>query len=160
MTAPAPNLEFLREAIRLSLDKMQGDEGGPFGAVIVRDRQVIGRGWNRVTSTNDPTAHSEIMAIREACARLKAFHLAGCEIYCSCEPCPMCLAAIYWSRVERIYYAATSEDAAAVGFDDRSIYQEVARSSAQRSIPMMQSLREEACAAFTAWQQKPDRIEY
>src|SRR5262245_29961376 len=127
------NLVFLREAIRLSIDKMQANEGGPFGAVIVRDGQIIGRGWNRVTSTNDPTAHAEIVAIRDACSRLKTFSLAGCEIYSSCEPCPLCLAAIFWARLDRIFYAATCEDAAAAGFDDGILYRELALPVANRS---------------------------
>ncbi len=154
------NPAFLREAIRLSIEKMEANEGGPFGAVIVRDQQIIGRGWNRVSSTNDPTAHAEVVAIRDACSRLKTFSLAGCEIYSSCEPCPLCLAAIYWSRLDRIYYAATCEDAAAAGFDDRKFYREFAKAAGDRSIPMEQSLREEACVAFKAWERKKDRIGY
>src|SRR5476649_2015775 len=110
--------KFMREAIRLALSKMRGNHGGPFGAVVVREGVIVGRGWNRVTSTNDPTAHAEVVAIRDACSRLKSFSLAGCEIYTSCEPCPLCLAAIYWSRLGGIYYAATCGDAAAAGFDD------------------------------------------
>jgi len=110
--------EFLREAIRLSLEKMEAGDGGPFGAVVVQNGRIVVRGWNRVTSTNDPTAHAEIVAIRDACANLNTFSLAGCQIYTSCEPCPMCFAAIYWSRLERIYYAATGQDAEAAGFDD------------------------------------------
>jgi guanine deaminase len=156
----AMNPAFLREAIRLSVEKMEANEGGPFGAVIVKDAQIIGRGWNRVTSTNDPTAHAEVVAIRDACSRLRTFSLAGCEIYSSCEPCPLCLAAIYWSRLDRVYYAATCEDAAAAGFDDRTFYRELALPIANRSIPMMQSLRDEACVAFAAWLKKEDRIRY
>ncbi len=113
------NLDFLREAIRLSIKKMEANEGGPFGAVVVRNGEMVGRGWNRVTSTNDPTAHAEVVAIRDASSRLKTFSLAGCEIYSSCEPCPLCWAAIYGSRLDRIYYAVTCDDAAAAGFDDR-----------------------------------------
>lgn len=154
------NPAFLREAIRLSMEKMTANEGGPFGAVIVRDGQIIGRGWNRVTSTNDPTAHAEVVAIRDACSRLKTFSLVGCEIYSSCEPCPLCLAAIYWSRLDRIYYAATCEDAAAAGFDDRNFYRELSLPVADRSIPMEQSHREEACVALKAWKMKEDRIRY
>ena len=118
------NTMFLREAIRLSLEKMEAGEGGPFGAVVVQNGEVVGRGWNRVTSTNDPTAHAEILAIRDACRRLETFSLAGCEIYSSCEPCPMCFAAIYWARLERIYYAATCKDATAAGFDDTPLYEQ------------------------------------
>jgi guanine deaminase len=151
---------FLREAIRLSIEKMEGNEGGPFGAVIARDGKIVGWGWNRVTSTLDPTAHAEIVAIRDACARLKTFSLTGCEIYTSCEPCPMCLAAIYWARLSRIFYAATSEDTTAAGFDDCSFYQEVTLPPCDRSIPMVQDLRDEACKAFGAWMRKTDRVGY
>jgi tRNA(Arg) A34 adenosine deaminase TadA len=156
----AMNPAFLREAIRLSADKMRDNEGGPFGAVVVRDGQIVGRGWNRVTSTNDPTAHAEVMAIRDACCHAKSFSLVGCEIYCSCEPCPMCLAAIYWSRLDRIYYAATCGDAAAAGFDDRQFYRELAKPANERSVPMAQALRDEAGVVLKAWLQKADRIQY
>lgn len=154
------NREFLHEAIRLSLEKSQAGEGGPFGAVIVKDGKVVGQGWNRVTSTNDPTAHAEITAIRDACRRLGTFSLAGCEIYTSCEPCPMCLAAIYWARLDRVYYAATRQDAAAVGFDDSRIYDELAMDIGDRSVPMAQDFHEEACEAFRVWLQKVDRTPY
>jgi guanine deaminase len=154
------NQTYLREAIRLSIEKMDGNEGGPFGAVIVRDGQIIGRGWNRVTSTNDPTAHAEVVAIRDACSTLKKFSLAGCEIYSSCEPCPLCLAAIYWSRLDRIYFAATCDDAAAAGFDDQNFYRELGKAAGERSIPMEQALRDEACVALKAWMKKEDRIRY
>ncbi len=152
--------DFLREAIRLSVEKMEAGEGGPFGAVVVQDGKIVGRGWNRVTSSNDPTAHAEIVAIRDACARLNTFSLAGCEIYTSCEPCPMCFAAIYWARLERIHYAATCQDAAAAGFDDCRFYQEVALPPSSRSIPMIQDMQEEAGEAFRAWMRKADRIPY
>lgn len=154
------NPDFLREAIRLSLDRMKSNEGGPFGAVVVRGNDVIGRGWNRVTSTNDPTAHAEIVAIRDACSQLKSFALAGCDLYTSCEPCPMCLAAVFWSRMNRIYYAATQEDAAAAGFDDQNFYQQLALAPQNRTIRMEQHLRDEAKIAFDIWRQKPDRIAY
>ena len=154
------NRDFLHEAIRLSMEKSQAGEGGPFGAVIVRNGTIVGRGWNRVTSANDPTAHAEITAIRDACRRLESFSLAGCEIFTSCEPCPMCLAAIYWARLDRVYYAATREDAAAVGFDDGRIYEELAMDIARRSLPMTQDLRDEACEALRAWQLKADRTPY
>ena len=160
MTEKNMNPAFLREAIRLSLEKMDANKGGPFGAVIVRDQQIIGRGWNRVTSTNDPTAHAEVVAIRDACSHLKTFSLVGCEIYCSCEPCPLCLAAIYWSRLDRISYAATCADAASAGFDDGKFYRELALPIANRSIPMVQSLRDEACVVLNAWLKKEDRIRY
>jgi guanine deaminase len=151
---------FLREAIRLSVEKMEANEGGPFGAVVVRDGEIVGRGWNRVTSTNDPTAHAELVAIRDACSCLKTFSLAGCEVYSSCEPCPLCLAAIYWARLDRIYYAATCDDAASAGFDDRNFYREIRKPVAGRSIPMEQAMREEALVALQAWMNKADRIRY
>lgn len=154
------NLDYLREAIRLSVEKMEANAGGPFGAVVVRHGEILGRGWNQVTSTNDPTAHAEVVAIRDACSRLKTFSLAGCEIYSSCEPCPLCLAAIYWARLDRIIYAATCDDAAAAGFDDRSFYREVSKPAGERSIPMVQALRDEAVVALQAWVKKEDRIRY
>lgn len=151
---------FLREAIRLSIEKMEANEGGPFGAVVVRDGEILGRGWNRVTSTNDPTAHAEVTAIREACSRLNNFSLAGCEIYSSCEPCPLCLAAVYWSRLDRVYYAATCDDAASAGFDDRNFYREIVKPPVGRSIPMEQAMRNEALVALQIWGDKADRIPY
>jgi len=154
------NRKFLHEAIRLSIEKMEANEGGPFGAVIVKDGEIVGRGWNQVTSTNDPTAHAEIVAIRDACARLETFSLAGCEIYTSCEPCPMCLSAINWARLDRIYYAATSEDAAAIGFDDSSLYHDLSLPPNERLIPREQDLREEALEAFRKWAEKQDKMEY
>jgi guanine deaminase len=154
------NLEFLREAIRLSIDKMECEQAGPFGAVIVRNGEIVGRGWNRVTSINDPTAHAEIEAIRNACAQLKTFKLAGCEIYSSCEPCPLCLAAIYWSRLDRVYFAATCDDAATAGFDDQNFYDEIRKPLRERSLPMQQALRDEALVALQAWKIKEDRTEY
>ena len=152
--------QFLREAIRFSMKRMQDGEGGPFGAVVARDGTIVGTGFNRVTSTNDPTAHAEIVAIRDACSKLGTFSLAGCEIYASCEPCPMCLAAIYWARLERLHYAATRQDAAEAGFDDARIYHEIALPPAARSIPTVQDLRDEALTAFRAWAKKDDRVEY
>jgi guanine deaminase len=154
------NQDFLREAIRLSSEKMEAGEGGPFGAVVVRNGEIIGRGWNQVTTTNDPTAHAEIVAIRDACRRLGTFSLAGCEIYSSCEPCPMCLAAIYWARLDCIYYAATCGDATAAGFDDTPFYEQLALPPEQRSIRMEQGLREEACRVFAAWLRKTNRVGY
>jgi tRNA(Arg) A34 adenosine deaminase TadA len=151
---------FLEEAIRLSREKMIAGEGGPFGAVIVRDGRIVGRGWNRVTSTDDPTAHAEIVAIRDACTHVQSFSLAGCEIYSSCEPCPLCLAAIYWAHLDRIHYAADCKDAAAAGFDDRAFYAEFAKPRADRRIPMDQALHEEARAVLREWAAKPDRIQY
>lgn len=154
------NLDLLREAIRLSIEKMEANQGGPFGAIVVRNQEIVGRGWNQVTSTNDPTAHAEVVAIRDACSRLKTFSLTGCEIYTSCEPCPLCLAAIYWARLDRICFAATCDDAAAAGFDDGVFYQELRKPADKRSIPMQQALREDAMVALRAWVKKKDRIRY
>lgn len=152
--------EFMREAIRLSLQMMRRGKGGPFGAVVVRGGQIIDRGWNQVTSRNDPTAHAEVVAIRAACRRLKAFHLEDCELYVSCEPCPMCLAAIYWARIKKVYYANTRKDAASIGFDDDLIYAEVSRPISERKLRMKQMMRAEALAAFNEWKKKPDKIGY
>ncbi|MGO8764667.1 MAG: nucleoside deaminase [Limisphaerales bacterium] len=152
--------KFMRTAIRLSRQKMRRHEGGPFGAVIVRDGRIIGRGWNRVTSAHDPTAHAEISAIRDACAKLKTFRLADCAIYVSCEPCPMCLAAIYWARLRKIYYANTRKDAARIQFDDDLIYKELGLPERRRKIPMKQLLRPEAIKVFHEWASRPDRISY
>ena len=153
-------VKFMREAIRLSLQKMRGNHGGPFGAVVVRRGKIVGRGWNRVTSTNDPTAHAEVIAIREACRRLKTFRLADCELFASCEPCPMCLAAGYWARLRKIYYAGTRSDAAKIGFDDKMLYREVTQPISRRKIFMKQMLRPEALAVFAEWRTKPDKIQY
>ncbi len=154
------NPKFMREAIRISIAKMRGNHGGPFGAVVVRSGQIVGRGWNRVTSTNDPTAHAEVTAIREACRRLKTFQLDDCELYTSCEPCPMCLSAIYWARLKRVYYGNTRKDAAKIDFDDDFLYREVARPIARRRIPMKQLLRKEALMAFADWEKKADKTRY
>jgi guanine deaminase len=142
---------FMREAIRISFATMWRNHGGPFGAVVVRRGKIIGRGWNQVTSTNDPTAHAEVVAIRAACRRLKTFHLEDCDLYASCEPCPMCLAAIYWVRLKRVYFANTRKDAAWIGFNDDFIYREVAAPISKRKIPLVQLLRSEALTAFKAW---------
>jgi guanine deaminase len=152
--------KFMREAIRISLEKMRRNQGGPFGALVVKGNHIVGRGWNRVTSSNDPTAHAEVMAIRDACRRLKTFSLEGCELYASCEPCPMCLAAIYWARIQRVYFGNTRKDAACIGFDDDYIYREVARPVTKRLLPMKRLLKTEARAAFAEWQQKTDKIPY
>ena len=152
--------KLMREAIRISIAKMRANCGGPFGAVIVRKGKIVGRGWNQVTSTNDPTAHAEITAIRDACRRLKTFQLDDCELYTSCEPCPMCLSAIYWARLKKVYFANTRKDAAGIEFDDDFIYREVAAPIAKRRIPMKQLLRPEAIAAFKEWAKKPDKIRY
>jgi tRNA(Arg) A34 adenosine deaminase TadA len=157
----SPNREtFMQEAIRLSLEMMRAGKGGPFGAVVVRDGEIVGRGWNQVTSTNDPTAHAEIVAIREACRKAGAFFLEGAELYASCEPCPMCLSAAYWARISRVYYAASRKDAAEAGFLDEMIYEELAREAGRRRIPCIGLGREEALAAFREWKQKPGRIPY
>jgi len=152
--------KFMREAIQLSLAGMRENCGGPFGAVVVRQGKIIGRGWNSVTSTNDPTAHAEISAIRAACEKSKTFRLDDCELYVSCEPCPMCMAAIYWARLKKIYYANTRKDAAKIRFDDDLIYREIARPLTRRKIPMKQLLRDEAIKVFGEWKDKTDKIVY
>jgi guanine deaminase len=151
---------FLREALRLALEGLQAHRGGPFGAVIVRADEIVGRGWNQVTRTNDPTAHAEVVAIRDACRRLGTFRLDDATIYCSCEPCPMCLAAIYWARLGRIVFAGGQADAAAAGFDDAAFYRELALPPGQRRVPQEQLLRAEAVAVFDAWRALPDKRPY
>jgi tRNA(Arg) A34 adenosine deaminase TadA len=152
--------KFMREAIRLSLQKMRRGSGGPFGAVIVKRGKVVGRGGNQVTSTNDPTAHAEIVAIRDACRRLRTFQLDDCDLYTSCEPCPMCLSAIYWARIRGVFYGNTRQDAARIAFDDDFIYREVALPIRKRQLQMKQLLRQEALAAFLEWERKTDKIPY
>jgi guanine deaminase len=152
--------EFMREAIKEAEAGLRGGRGGPFGCVIVRHGEVIARGSNQVTSTNDPTAHAEITAIREACRKLKTFQLADCELYTSCEPCPMCLAAVYWARIPRLFYANTRADAAAIGFDDDFIYQQIPLTPEKRTLAMQALLRDEAQAAFREWQLKADKVRY
>ena len=154
------NTQFLREAIRLSEEKMEAGEGGPFGAVIVKDGKIVGQGWNRVTSANDPTAHAEVMAIRDACTHLGTFSLKGCEIYASCEPCPMCLSAIYWARLDALYFAGSREDATDAGFDDALLYEEIPKSIDQRSLKTEQHLQPDAQEVFSRWIDKTDRIDY
>jgi len=151
---------FMARAIQLSLDNVLSGQGGPFGAVIVNDSKIIAEGVNRVTIDNDPTAHAEIVVIRKACARLNSFTLKDCEIYTSCEPCPMCLGAIYWAHLSRIHFGNLAADASKVGFDDSFIYQQIAQPFSQRKIPMLQMMREEALAAFRSWQEKPNKIPY
>lgn len=151
---------FMREAIKEAETGMRAGRGGPFGCVIVRGGNVIARGSNQVTSTNDPTAHAEVTAIREACRTLNTFQLEDCELYTSCEPCPMCLAAIYWARIPRIFYGNTRADAAAIGFDDDFIYQQIPLPPARRAIDMKPLLRDEAQSAFIEWQAKSDKIRY
>lgn len=147
-------------AIDLSVENVAKGNGGPFGAVVVKDGQIIGRGANSVTRLNDPTAHAEVMAIREACAALNTFQLDGCEIYTSCEPCPMCLGAIYWARPAKLYYANTKSDAAAIQFDDQFIYEEIARPIEERKLFTQQMMRQEALSAFEMWQKSTGKIEY
>ena len=150
----------MRAAIRLSISKMREGCGGPFGAVIVKGGKIVGRGWNQVTSTNDPTAHAEVVAIRDACERLKTFQLDGCDLYTSCEPCPMCLSAIYWSRLRKVYYGNTRKDAAKIAFDDDFIYEQVALPIHKRTLVMTELLRDEALAAFKEWAAKTDKVPY
>jgi len=154
------NKRFMREAIRLSFQMVRRGEGGPFGAVVVKSGRIVGRGCNRVTSLNDPTAHAEIIAIREACRRLTTFQLEGCDLYASCEPCPMCLSAIYWARIRGVFYGNTRKDAATIAFDDALIYREVALPIGRRKLQMKQVLRKEALKAFAAWEQKSDKVQY
>ncbi len=156
----ALNQDFMRRAITLASETMRANQGGPFGAVIVRGGRVIAEGANRVTSANDPTAHAEIVAIREACHVLGSFRLRGCEIFSSCEPCPMCLGAIHWARIERIWFANSRTDAAAIGFDDVDLYRELTLPVEARAIPTARLLADEARAAFTEWQAKPDKVRY
>lgn len=153
------DIRFMRCAVALSIENVRNG-GGPFGAVIVKDGEIIAEGVNRVTANNDPTAHAEVTAIRAACAKLKTFQLDGCVVYTSCEPCPMCLSAIYWAGISKIYYGNTKKDADDINFGDDFIYEEIAKPYAARRIPMMQFLRDEALAAFRAWEEKPDKIEY
>lgn len=151
---------FMRRAIELSRIHMEEGAGGPFGAVIVKSGAIVGEGWNRVTSSHDPTAHAEVVAIRAACARLETFELRGCGIYTSCEPCPMCLGAIYWARLDRLWYANGRADAAAIQFDDAWLYREVALPPGERSLPADQLLRDEALEVFRAWDRKTDKVRY
>jgi guanine deaminase len=151
---------FMQAAIGLANDGLQAGRGGPFGCVVVRRGEIVGRGNNRVTSANDPTAHAEVTAIRDACAKLQTFQLADCEIYTSCEPCPMCLSAIYWARIPVIYYGNTRQDAAAIGFDDEFIYQQVALPPEKRTVPMKPLLRDEALGTFRAWAALENKVKY
>lgn len=151
---------FMTRAIQLSIDNVVSGQGGPFGAVIVRDGKIVAEGKNRVTATNDPTAHAEMVAIREACTKLRVFELRDCQIYCSCEPCPMCLGAIYWARLAKVYFGNLASDASKIGFDDSFIYRELAQILRKRTIPMVPMMREQALAAFQAWESKPSKIPY
>ena len=155
MTSP-----LMARAIQLAIENVRSGQGGPFGAVVVKDGNIIAEGANSVTATNDPTAHAEVLAIRQACQKLGLFELKNCDLYTSCEPCPMCLGAIYWARLARVYFGSLAVDASQAGFDDSFIYLEIAKSHALRGIPMIQMMREEALAAFRAWNEKPNRIPY
>ncbi len=151
--------EFMKKAIELSIESVTKG-GGPFGSVIVKDNKIIAQGSNKVTPTNDPTAHAEIVAIREACKKLNNFSLNGCELYSTCEPCPMCLSAIYWARIDKIYYANTRKDAQKINFDDSLIYSEFQKKINERKISMIQMMRSEALKAFELWDKKTDKVKY
>lgn len=152
--------EFMRRAIKLAGNAIDNNDGGPFGSVIVKDGKIVGEGWNRVTSSNDPTAHAEIVAIRNACSKLNSFQLEGCTIYTSCEPCPMCLGAIYWARPSAVFFAGTREDAADAGFDDDLIYRELNLPNDARQMRMTPFMRDEARRVFEGWKNKSDKTEY
>ncbi len=154
------DIYFMQEAIRLATVHMTAGDGGPFGAVIVKDNKIVARGWNRVTSTNDPTAHAEVDCIRKASATLQTFDLSGCTLYANCEPCPMCLAAAYWAKIDRIYFAADKTDAAQAGFNDAMIYQELQKKREHRTLPLKQLLRDEALQTFSLWKQLEEKILY
>ncbi len=151
--------KFMARAIELSIESVNTG-GGPFGSVIVKDEKIIAEGFNKVTSTNDPTAHGEIVAIRKACKSLNNFNLSGCELYSTCEPCPMCLSAIYWAHIDKVYYANTRDDAKKIDFDDSLIYSELLKNVQIRKIPMAQMMREEALKAFELWDKKTDKVKY
>jgi tRNA(Arg) A34 adenosine deaminase TadA len=161
MTEPSnTDKAFMARAIQLSIENVRSGRGGPFGTVIVKDGNALAESANQVTATNDPTAHAEILAIRLACQKLGFFELRGCDLYTSCEPCPMCLGAIYWARLNKVYFGNFANDAAKVGFDDSAIYAEISQPHAEREIPMIQMMRDEALAAFRAWEENPDKIRY
>lgn len=160
MSTRERDIHFLKQAITLSRKGMQGGKGGPFGCVIVKGHEIIGEGYNRVTSTNDPTAHAEVVAIRDACARIGSFQLTDCEIFCSCEPCPMCLGAIYWARPLRVVYANTRQQAASIDFDDSFIYEQIEKDFEARSIPFEHIALEEAAMVLEEWKKMPDKIRY
>jgi len=155
-----PHQEFMHEAIRLAHTNLKKNAGGPFGCVIVKDGKILARGSNSVTNLNDPTAHAEVVAIRKACKKLKTFQLNGCDLYCSCEPCPMCLGAIYWSRPSKVYFAASRKDAATAGFDDDFIYHEILIDLSVRKIPFEKLDDKEAIALFAKWNEKADKTRY
>ena len=151
---------FMARAIQLAQNGMDTNAGGPFGAVVVREGEIIGEGWNQVTSTSDPTAHAEVLAIREACRRLGTFQLDNCILYTSCEPCPMCLGAIYWARPAKVVFACSREDAADIGFDDQFIYEEIEKDTGDRQLEIVNFMRDEALKVFKNWANKPDKTEY
>ncbi len=151
--------EFMKRAIELSIESVNSG-GGPFGCVVVKDKKIVAEGSNKVTSTNDPTAHGEIVAIREACKKINNFSLSGFELYSSCEPCPMCLSAIYWARIDKVYFANTRQDAQKIDFDDSLIYSEFKKNIDKRKIPMVQMMRSEALKAFELWDKKTDKVKY
>ena len=157
---PNMNSSFMARAIQLSIENVRSAQGGPFGALVVENGRIIAEGVNQVTLTNDPTAHAEVLAIRRACEKLRLFELKSCELYTSCEPCPMCLGAIYWARPARIFFSGTHKDAAEFGFDDSFIYSQLRQSSSERQISATQIMREEALAAFRVWMEKPDKVPY
>lgn len=154
------HLNFIRQAVQLSKEGADNNKGGPFGCLVVKDNKIVGKGYNQVTSTNDPTAHAEIVAIREACKNLNTFQLTGCDIYTSCEPCPMCLGALYWARPDKIYFSNTRDEAATAGFDDAFIYEQINISPSERKIKMIHLPDEEARAIFRSWIEKPDKTSY
>lgn len=160
MAAPSDSRSFLQEAIDLAVDNVRSGLGGPFAALVVEDDSILAKGTNRVTTVHDPTAHAEITAIRAACNERNDFELEGCTLYSTCEPCPMCLGAIYWARLDRVVYAASRSDAAEAGFDDDAIYQEIDKAPADRCIPMIQRLDDEAQRPFEAWFDYEERVEY
>ena len=160
MTMTDLDKKFMLRAIELARLGVETNAGGPFGCVVVKNGEIVGEGNNRVTSTNDPTAHAEVIAIREACKSLNTFQLDGCMIYTSCEPCPMCIGAIYWARPAKVFYACTRDDAAKIGFDDDFIYEELEKSNAEREMKLQNFMREEALEVFENWSAKPDKIEY
>jgi guanine deaminase len=151
---------FMARAIQLAVENVRSGRGGPFGCVIVQEGNIVAEGANLVTTTNDPTAHAEVLAIRLACQKLRRFELRGCDLYTSCEPCPMCLSAIYWARIDKVYFGGLADDAARIGFDDSAIYKEIAQPHSQRKIPMIPMMREESLAAIRAWEENPDKILY
>lgn len=160
MPASLASADFMRRAISLAIENVRSGRGGPFAALVVQSQRIIAEGANNVTATKDPTAHAEVVAIREACHVLNNFQLSGCDLYCTCEPCPMCLGAIYWARPARVFYAASASDAARAGFDDAFIYEELTRRGPARRIPMDQFLREESQSIFSAWADQPNKTPY